>query len=157
MDPSEIPPKVRETLLVSRLPEPMRDRFVELLLSVSSEGEVTPGEVLFRIGDTSNDQGCLYISGALKITRADGEVRYIDGPDIVGEVQLFTPQAARTATVEVVFGGPALYFEWQELGAEAQDIFTPEELAKLRETIKECARMREQRLVVSVKALKQRR
>ena len=104
---------------------------------------LAPGQVLFKIGETNTDQGLLFLEGALKITRADGEVRYLESPDIMGEVQLFTPQAERTATVEVVFGGPVLTFAWHDLGAAAQKEFDADELAKLRELIKHSASMRE--------------
>ncbi len=67
----------------------------------------------------------------------------MDAPDILGEVQLFTPQAERTATVEIVFGGPALTFCWRDLGAKAQAGFSPEELSQLREIIRHSAAIRE--------------
>ena len=143
MDEFGLPAKIQETLLVKLLPEPMKDRFVEILLSVSKRDEIQSGDVLFEIGATNTDRGCLFMEGALKVTRGDGEVRYLESPDILGEVQLFKPQAARTATVEVVIGGPVLFFAWHDLGAAAQKEFDAEELASLREIIMHSASMRE--------------
>lgn len=56
---------------------------------------------------------------------------------------MFKPQAERTATVEVVFGGPVLMFTWHDLGAAAQKEFDAEELATLREIIMHSASVRE--------------
>lgn len=150
MDAVDIPAKAHQTLLVKILPEHMRDRFVDILLSISDSKPVSPGEVLFRLGERNVDRGCFMLDGALKVTRADGEVRYSEAPAILGEVQLFSPNAERTATVEVVYGGPALNFKWQELGARAQEEFSQEELAELRDAIKHLAGMREQNLLRSL-------
>ncbi len=143
MDTNQVRSKIHKTLLVKLLPESMSERFIDMLLAVSEHGTIEPGQVLFKLGETNTDQGLLFLEGALKITRADGDVRYIESPDILGEVQLFTPQAERTATVEVVFGGPVLTFTWHDLGAAAQKEFDAGELAQLRELIKHTASMRE--------------
>ncbi len=143
MDISQIRSKISETLLVKLMPDNMSGRFIDVLLSVSEESVIAPGQVLFKIDETNTDQGLLFLEGALKITRGDGEVRYLESPDIMGEVQLFTPQAKRTATVEVVFGGPVLKFRWHDLGAAAQEEFNAEDLAQLRELIKHTATLRE--------------
>ncbi len=143
MGTDQIRSKIHETLLVKLMPDSISDRFIDMLLSVSERTAIAPGQVLFKIGETNTDQGLLFLEGALKITRGDGEVRYLESPDILGEVQLFTPQAERTATVEVVFGGPVLMFTWHDLGAAAQKEFDAEELTQFRELIKHTANMRE--------------
>ena len=135
--------KIKETLLVKALPLPMQERFVELLIEISEQDVLHSGDVLFTIGETNTDQGCLFTEGALKVTRADGEIRYMESPDILGEVQLFKPQAERTATVEVVKGGPVLLFKWRDLGARSQEVYNKDELAELRNTIMHSANMRE--------------
>ena len=38
----------------------------------------------------------------------------MESPDILGEVPLIKPHAERTATAEVVIGGPALIFTLRE-------------------------------------------
>ena len=128
---------------VRLLPESMRDRFVDILLSVSKEDTVASGATLFKQGDTDTDRGCAFLEGARKVTRSDGEVKYLQAPEILGEVQLFMPQGERTATVEVVVGGPVLNFAWHDLGAEAQKRFSAEELVELREAIKHSVNVRE--------------
>ncbi len=143
MDTDQIRSKIHETLLVKLMSDGISDRFIDVLLSVSERTAISPGQVLFKIGETDTDQGLLFLEGALKITRGDGDVRYLESPDIMGEVQLFTPQAERTATVEVVFGGPVLTFAWHDLGAAAQKEFDADELTELRELIKHTARTRE--------------
>jgi len=143
----ELARKIKETLLVKALPPPMQERFVELLLEISDQDVLKPGDVLFTLGETNTDQGCLFTDGALKVTRGDGEVRYMESPDIMGEVQLFKPQAARTATVEVVMGGPALFFKWRELGARSQEVYNKDELLELRNTILHSASMRERNIL----------
>lgn len=143
MNKDQLQSKVRQTLLVKLLPEPMQERFIEILSSVSEEKQAETGATLFKIGDTSSDQGCLIIEGMLKVTRGDGEVRYIEAPDIAGEVQLFKPQGERTATVDVVIGGPMLTFAWQAMAAAAKEAFSDEEMAALRKSILHIASSRE--------------
>lgn len=147
---SRIPECIRDTVLVCLLPEPMRRKFVDLILSVAKRTEIAPGQVLFTLGETDTDRGFLFLEGALKITRSDGTVRYQESPDILGEVQLFTPQARRSATVEVVYGGTALTFAWHELGAAAKEAFNADELAELRKAIQRSATMREQNMLTSL-------
>ena len=147
MDQDQIRNRITQTLLVKLLPQPMQDRFIELLLSVSEQGQVTSGETLFKRGDTNTDQACLILEGMLKVTRGDGEIRYIEAPDILGEVQLFKPQAERTATVDVVIGGPTLTFKWHDLGGAAKKQFSDDEMAALRETIMHSASIRERNIL----------
>lgn len=143
MDEDQIRSKVRQTILLKLLPVPMQDRFIEILLAVSEQGQVSSGETLFKCGEMNADQGCLILEGMLKVTRGDGDLRYIEAPDILGEVQLFKPQAERTATVDVVLGGPVLTFQWHALGAAAKKVFSDDEMAALRETIVHSASSRE--------------
>ena len=143
MNKDQTQSKLRQTLLVKLLPDPMQDRFIEILLSVSEQKQAETGATLFKLGDTNADQGCLLLEGMLKVTRGDGEVRYIEAPDIVGEVQLFKPQAERTATVDVVIGGSMLTFAWKAMAAAAKDVFSEDEMAALRDNIMHIASSRE--------------
>jgi len=61
----------------------------------------------------------------------------------LGEVQLFKPQAERTATVDVVIGGPVLTVAWQAMAAAAKEAFSEDEMAALREAIMHSASSRE--------------
>lgn len=150
----EIRNKIRETLLVQLLPEEMRDRFVLVVLSTAEEDEMRSGKTLFKIGEPDADRGCAILEGMVKVTTADGEVKHLEAPEILGEVQLFTPQAKRTATVHTVLGGPILIFRWQELGRLARQVFSQEELSTLRERISDLADMREKDLLHKIRSAK---
>lgn len=128
----------------------MRDRFIDMLLSVSEEDGVVAGQILFTIGETNVDQGCLILEGAVKVTLADHVVKYMEAPDLLGEVQLFMPQAKRTATVEVVFGGPILRFKWHDLGSLAKHEFSGDELEEFRDIVKHSATLREKNMLDSL-------
>jgi CRP-like cAMP-binding protein len=108
------------------------------------------GDLLFKLGDRNTDEGLFILEGAVKVTRANGDVRFLEAPDVLGEVQLFAPGAERTATVEVVYGGAVLRFSWRELGAKAKSIFSAAELAELRRAIRESADAREKNLLKSL-------
>ena len=108
---------------------------------------MTAGNTLFTLGESDTDRGCAVLDGLVKVTTSDGTSRHLEGPEILGEVQLFTPLAKRTATVQVVVGGTMLAFEWHELGKLAQDRFTKVELAALRDAISHSANLREDNLL----------
>ncbi len=141
---------MREAPLVTCLSEPMRDRFVDAVLEVSHLDDTRSGELLFKLGERNTDEGLFVLEGAVKVTRASGEVRFLEAPDVLGEVQLFAPGAERTATVEVVYGGAVLRFSWLELGAKAKSDFAPAELAELRRAIRESAEAREKNVLKSL-------
>ena len=110
MDSKRTMAAVLKAPLVSFLPASMCDRFISALLDVAQEDETRSGDVLFTLGERNTDEGVFILEGAVKITRANGDVRYIEAPDILGELQLFTPGGERTATVETVYGGAVLRF-----------------------------------------------
>jgi hypothetical protein len=136
--------------LVTFLPRPMRDRFIAALLDVAQEDETQSGDVLFTLGERDSDEGIFVLQGAVKITRANGDVRFSEAPDILGELQLFSPGGARTATVETVYGGAVLRFSWHELGAQAKSIFNAAELSALRQAIRDCADSREKSFLTNL-------
>lgn len=150
LDAKRISKAIGATPLTARLPEPMRGRFVELVIEVAQADDATAGEVLFRIGDRNTDEGLFFLEGAMKVTRASGQVLFFEAPDVLGEVQLFSPGAERTATVEAVYGGTLLRFSWKELGAAAKAAFNEVELAALREAIRDVANAREKNLLTSL-------
>ncbi len=151
MDSKRITKALLATPLIARLPESMRGRLADQVIEVAQADEARAGEVLFRIGDKNTDEGVFFLEGAVKVTRASGEELFFEAPDVLGEVQLFSPGAERTATVEMVYGGTLLRFSWKELGAAAKAVFTAEELAALREAIKDTAAARERNLLTSLK------
>lgn len=150
LDTKRISKAILDTPLAGRLSDTMRQRFVDAVLEVSQSDEARAGETLFRIGDKNTDEGVFFLEGAVKVTRASGQVLYFEAPDVLGEVQLFSPSAERTATVETVYGGTLLRFSWKELGAAAKAAFTAEELAALREAIRDTAAAREKNLLTSL-------
>lgn len=152
MDPKRVSAAIRETPLVGFLPESMRAKFVEAVLDIAQSDESRSGDVLFTLGERNTDEGLFVLEGAVKVTRANGEVRYLEAPDVLGELQLFAPGAERTATVETVYGGTILRFSWHELGAHAKTVFNASELAELRRAIRDSADSREKHLLTSLES-----
>lgn len=147
MNDNHLRDRLNQTLLVKLLPGAIRPSFVDLLEEHGMPGKIAAGETVFTRGETNTDLGCIILDGVVKITLADGQVRYLEAPEILGEVQLFTPQAQRTATVESVTGNAVLTFEWHDLGAAVREAFSNDALQSLRDAIHESARMREQNLL----------
>jgi hypothetical protein len=147
MHPKDILNKVHDSPLVKLLPDDMRGPFVGQLLERSGHETFASGATIYRRGDADTDLGCILLEGMVRVTLADGTQRYLEAPDILGEVQLFTPNAARTATVECVMGGPVLTFGWHDLGSYVRSTFTPEQLDTLRDCIRHSAKMREQNML----------
>ncbi len=153
MDLAAIRERILATPLVSRLPESMRQRFVMVLLWLSDTREVCREETLFEQGETDTDSGCLILEGMVRIKTESAANKTIDAPDILGEVQLFTPNRQRTATVEVVVGGCVLMFSWHELATTAKESFTDAEFADLKRIITESAWTREENLKQKIKEM----
>ena len=138
--------RIENTPLIKRLPEAMRQRFVMILLWIADTEEVSRTEELFRTGEVDTDRGCLILEGMVRIVSESDANKTIEAPDILGEVQLFTPQGQRTATVEVVVGGEVLTFSWKGFGTTAKQFYTPEEMQTLKAMIAESAWAREDNL-----------
>ena len=95
MDLAAIRERILATPLVGRLPETMRQRFVMILLWLSDTREVSREETLFEHGEANTDSGCLILEGMVRI-KTESTVNYtIEATDILGEVQLFTPNRQR--------------------------------------------------------------
>ncbi len=156
MEAKRIAKTLAETPLVTALPDRMRSRFVSLVLGIAQSTEARSGDVLFRLGEKNTDEGLFILEGAVKVTRANGEVRYLEAPEVLGEVQLFAPSAERTATVETVYGGAILRFSWKELAAASKKAFSPVEMGVLRDAIRDSADARERNLLINLMASKKK-
>ena len=144
--------KILETALVKALPEGMRQRFAMILLWVSESKGVSRRDKLFVQGDKDAGTGCVILEGMVQVRTEDNPdaVKHIEAPDVLGEVQLFTPQGKRTANVEVVVGGTILTFAWHDLGVAARQFYSHEEMATLKRVITESAWRREENLFEKV-------
>lgn len=143
MELEKIREQILKTRLVRNLPENMRQRFAMLILGLAETREVFREEQIFKQGDRDADTGCIILEGMVRIITEDSDKKTIEAPDILGEVQLFTPDRVRTATVEVVVGGNILTFKWKDLGRATQEVFNKEEMAALKRVITESAWTRE--------------
>lgn len=152
MQLSLIRERILDTPLAKKLPEPMRQRFVKILLWIAKTEEVSREQELFKQGETDTDRGCLILEGMVRIITEKSGSKTIDAPDILGEVQLFTPKGERTATVEVVVGGEILTFGWRDFASQAREQFNNEEMATMRNLIAESAWAREDKLLERVQA-----
>ncbi len=144
--------RILATPLVSSLPEDMRQRYVMMLLWVSQTESVSRESVLFKQGDKDAGTGCLVLEGMVRIIADGREIKTIEAPDILGEVQLFTPQGTRTATVEVIVGGEVLMFEWNALGNMMREFYTAEEFGAMKKMIAQSAWTREENLAEKLRA-----
>jgi len=144
--------RILRTPLVKTLPEGMRQRFAMILLWVSETKDVSRRDKLFVEGDKDTGTGCVILDGMVEVRTEDNPeaVKCIEAPDILGEVQLFTPQGQRTATLEVVVPGTILTFAWHDLGAAARQFYSDEEMATLKRVITESAWRREENLFEKV-------
>ncbi len=146
MELSTIRDRIANTPLVKKLPEGMRKRFAGALLWISTTDDASRTQLLIEQGEKNKDLGVLILEGMVRIKTESSQTKTIEAPDILGEVQLFMPDRARTATVEVVVGGKILTFSWQALAAECRAVFNEEEMGTLRKAIFDSAWTREQGL-----------
>ncbi len=146
MDLSSIRERILSTPLVKKLPAAMHQRFTLALLWISQTKEVSRTQHLIEQGEKHVDEGVLVLEGMVRVKTEDGVSKTIEAPDILGEIQLFTPGRARTATVEVVVGGQILVFAWSALAQECQRVFDESEMKTLRDAIYSSAWTREKGL-----------
>ena len=152
MELAEIRERIQATPLVKKLPDSMQQRFVMMILWLAQTREVSRADKIFEQGAKDTDEGCLILEGMVRIITEDSDNKTIEAPDILGEVQLFTPQGARTATVEVVVGGKILLFKWFEVAEQARKFYNDEEMATLKKIIHASAWTREKDLFEKIKA-----
>jgi len=139
MELQEIREEILNVPVFKGLPEAMHPRLLTGLLSIARTRQVTRGDFLFLQGERETDTGCLLLQGAVEVRR-DGETPvYVQAPDILGEMRLFTPQGQRTATVEVTVGGVILEFQWGAFGIVSRHLFDKQELTLLKKAIVDCA------------------
>jgi len=150
MELSAVRERILSTPLVKSLPEEMRQRFVMILLWISKTEDVSREHLIFKEGDKDTDEGCLILEGMVRIITEESDKKTIEAPDILGEVQLFTPKRTRTATVEVIVGGQILSFGWHDFGAAAQEFYNEDEMAALKKVISDSAWTREDNLFEKV-------
>lgn len=146
MNLADMRTRILTTPLAKKLPDDMQKRFAMILLWVSDTAEVSREDRLFEQGAKDTDTGMLILEGMVRIITDGATKKTIEAPDILGEVQLFTPEGTRTATVDVVVGGVILTFRWKELGDLAREFFTDDEMETLRSLIMESAWTREKNL-----------
>lgn len=146
MELSLVRERILDAPLVKSLPEAMRSRFAMSMFWVSESEDVSREQKLFNLGDIDTDRGCIVLEGMVRIITEDNTKKTIAAPDIFGEVQLFTPQGERTATVEVVVGGEIMTFSWKDFASVAGALYTDEEMDILKRHIADSAWKREDNL-----------
>ncbi len=154
MELGDIRQRIKDTPLVKKLPEDMQQRFVMMILALAETKEVSREEKIFEQGTKDTDQGCLILEGMVRIITEESDKKTIEAPEILGEVQLFTPQGARTATVEVVVGGKILLFKWRDLSELSKKFYNNDEMATLKKIIQESAWTREKNLFEKIQMSK---
>lgn len=151
MELGEIRQRIQDTPFVKKLPEDMKQRFIMMMLVAAETKEVSREEKIFEQGEKNTDQGCLILEGMVRIITEESDKKTIEAPEILGEVQLFTPQGTRTATVEVVVGGKILLFKWREFSELCKTFYDDDEMATLKKIIYESAWTREKNLFEKIK------
>ena len=154
MELAEMRERILSTPLAKRLPGEMQKRFAMILLWISDTVDVSREDRLFEQGAKDTDSGTLILEGMVRIITDGHGKKTIEAPDILGEVQLFTPEGVRTATVDVVVGGKILSFRWKELGLIAREFFSDEEMESLKRVIMDSAWTREKNLSEKINAAK---
>ena len=154
MELGEIRQRIQDTPLVKKLPQDMQKRFAMMLLAIAETRDMSREEKIFEQGAKDTDQGCLILEGMVRIITEESDKKTIEAPEILGEVQLFTPQGARTATVKVVVGGTILLFKWRTLSQLAKTFYNEEEMSNLRKIIHESAWTREKNLFEKIQLSK---
>lgn len=139
MELQEIRDEILRVPVFKALPEAMHERLLSGLLSIARTRPVTRGDFLFLQGERETDTGCLLLRGTAEVRKEGESPVFVQAPDILGEMRLFTPQGQRTATVEISVGGVVLEFQWREFGVQSRKLFDKAELTSLKKAIVDCA------------------
>ncbi len=146
MELQDIRTAILGTAVFTNLPEEMRPKILACMLEIASTRPVTRGDFLFLQGERETDTGCLLLAGTAEVRREGEKPVYVQAPDILGEMQLFSRQGQRTATVEITVGGTVLEFHWREFGRVCRHLFDENEMACLKKTIADYAWKRDPNL-----------
>ena len=128
--------------LVSTLPEALRDRIGMILMWVSEELVLGPGDRLFTEGESDTDVGCIVVEGLVQVKKEDAPVITVEAPSLLGEIQQFTADQVRTATVSFVDGGTVLKFNWHDFVLWAMRLLNKSEQLLLKEALARTASQR---------------
>jgi len=115
---------VREALmglsLLAGMPEDVRVEVAEALVGVSELVAPEKGKALFQEGAIGGARGYVLLTGAVVVNREGAEPVQVSAPAVLGEMQQFSLQQYRTATVTVSKSGYALAFDWADFYARAR-------------------------------------
>jgi len=139
MDLPDMRSQILAVPLIQSLPEGMRNRLGMILLWIAEPRELAAGETLFAEGAQDTNQGCLLISGKAEIEKEASRLTTVEAPVLLGELQQFTADEVRTATVRIVEAGLVLFFDWPTLADMAARVFSPTETGKLKDSLAEFA------------------
>ncbi len=109
------------------LPPKLRDRFAMIVLWISTVRSLEEGKELYIEGCRDDTGDCLLLDGSVEVIRTGFETEVVPGPSLLGEIQQFTQDKHRTATVRVLVPARALTFSWEELSELAHRVFIEED------------------------------
>ncbi len=109
------------------LPPALRDRFAMIILWISIVRSIKEGDELYAEGGHDDTGGCMLLDGRAEVIRTGLETEIVPAPSLFGEIQQFTEDRRRTATVRLLESGRALTSSWEDLAEIARDVFTKEE------------------------------
>ena len=79
------------------------------------------------------------MSGRVLVSRSAGVEEELEAPNLLGEIQQFTPDRHRTATVVALAPTTVLDFPWHAFAERVARLFTEEEQGILRSLIAQLA------------------
>ena len=139
MQLNEYRKRIRELRVTEHVPTAMRTRLVMAFLAVSDNLRAVRGDVLLQKDDPGEDVGYLLLMGSVEVEHGDAPTAVCEAPELLGEVRQFTQEGVCTATVTVVEEAVLLRFSWEAFFTACSEVFSEEEVQKVRAAIEEQA------------------
>lgn len=146
MELQEVRDRIMQVPLCKSLPAPMQGPLVAGLLGLASTRDARKGSFLYLQGARDPDTGCLLLRGSVEVRKENEPPIIVNAPDVLGEMQLFTPLGRRTATVEMASDGTVLEFSWHDFAQLARRLFDKQERDVLKRAVADCAWRRDPNL-----------
>lgn len=139
MDATTLAAFVEHQRFFAGLPGAIRSEIISIFAAVSDHEDVSANTVLFEKGDSAADEGILVLDGEISIEKDGHPVKYISGPELMGEMSQFNPTGQRTATVSAVKDLQLLRFQWFSLKNEVRRRLGPTAVDALQTALEEFA------------------
>lgn len=131
--------RVLQLAVLHGLDAQLRESMADIFLGVASPQLVHANTVLFKKGQSSNDEGFVLLDGEVSVLKEGSPEFLAPAPDVLGEIAHISPTKQRSATISAAGELKILRFKWSALLNAAQQRLTAAEMQQFTSALQEYA------------------